>query len=87
MLLLLLVIGCGSSGGSLPYDPGNPPADPNFFSLPTQFDKTQGKLNWFYYQAASGTQNYQQLQWGTAPAGSPSTITAGPTGESAIRSG
>ncbi|MHB9026143.1 MAG: hypothetical protein ACYC7E_18540 [Armatimonadota bacterium] len=72
-VLLLLVAGC-TAGGSLPFDPADP-GGTQPPALPANFSSTAGYRGWYYYQAPSGTQNYQALTWGAAPAGTPYSIT------------
>lgn len=67
LICALLCASC-TSGGSLPYDPANPPAATSVFSLPGQFAKAQGNRGWYYYQVAPGSQAYETLAWGAAPA-------------------
>ncbi len=74
---LVLWGGCSAGrGGSMNYDPQNPNANPNLFSLPSQFASTQGTLGWSYYAAAAGVNTYTPLAWGTAPSGAPAAVTA-----------
>jgi hypothetical protein len=63
----MVCAGC-SAGGSLPFDPANPPAATNSFALPGEFMRTQGNRGWYFYQAAPDSTAYAILAWGAAPA-------------------
>lgn len=75
-LVAVLCAGCGSSGGSLPFDPANPPTG-YAAALPDQFASTQGVSGWYYYSATPAATDFQALDWGAAEAGTPYAITAG----------
>jgi hypothetical protein len=75
LALLGCVVGCsGGSGGSLAYDPADPPGPVNTYTLPTHFSSTQGYKGWSYYLVPSGGDTYEALTWGDAPAGTPYNI-------------
>jgi hypothetical protein len=76
-VVLWLCAGCGSSGGSLAFDPTNPPVGDSSPTLPAQFSTVQGASNWYYYSATPGQADYQLLSWAAAPAGTPYAITGG----------